>query len=87
MKTFNLAPEVWEIIRECPKIQLTPKQSIYLKEVYELPKEIRNELNQNNCIAVDRQNNIYLYSGDIKQFIEMLIFDIEKEIETKKKKK
>lgn len=60
MKTFNLAPEVWEIIRKCPKIQLTPEQSIYLKEVYELPKEIRNELNLNNCIAVDRQSNIYL---------------------------
>lgn len=47
MKTINLTPEAWDIIRECPKIQLTQEQSTYLKEAYKLPKGTCSKFNRN----------------------------------------
>lgn len=77
METSYLSPEVWEIIRKLPKVQLTEKQSVYLKEVYDLPDEISKKFNENNCIAIDKQNRVYKFNGNIDSFIEMLIFDIK----------
>lgn len=52
MKTINLTPEAWEIIRKHPKIQLFQEQSTYLKEAYKLPKGTYSKFKRNNHYTI-----------------------------------
>lgn len=80
MEKRILNPDVWESIRQFPKISLTELQKIYLSEVYDLStasESLKESLQNNNCVAVDIAGNCYLYYGNVNDFIEMLVFDLK----------
>lgn len=84
MEKRILNPDVWESIRQFPKISLTELQKIYLSEVYDLSTAsefLKESLQNNNCVAVDVAGNCYLHYGNVNGFIEMLIFDLEQNSE------
>lgn len=80
MEKRILNPDVWESIRQFPKVYLTEHQKIYLSEVYDLStasESLKESLQNNNCVAVDIAGNCYLHYGNVNGFIEMLIFDLK----------
>ena len=80
MEKRILNPDVWESIRQFPKVSLTEHQKIYLSEVYDLStasESLKESLQNNNCVAVDIAGNCYLHYGNVNGSIEMLIFDLK----------
>ena len=80
MKKRILNPDVWESIRQFPKVSLTEQYKTYLSEVYDLStasESLKESLQNNNCVAVDIAGNCYLHYGNVNGFIEMLIFDLK----------
>lgn len=80
MEKRILNPDVWEFIRQFPKVSLTEQQRTYLSEVYDLStasESLKKSLQNNNCVAVDIAGNCYLHYGNVNGFIEMLIFDLK----------
>lgn len=82
MENKVLNPDAWKLIRQFPKVSLTEQQKIYLSEVYDLSnaqKSIKELLLNNNCVAVDINGKSYLYNGQVKALIDMLVYDIMNE--------
>lgn len=80
MEKRILNPDVWESIRQFPKVSLTEQQKIYLSEVYDLStalESLKESLQNNNSVAVDVAGSCYLHYGNVSGFIEMLIFDLK----------